>query len=71
MMAFGAVPNEYLEPCGLSSPEGRVMLLTFVGALAWASFLSFSTTPADTPMGKGDTTLRGPNELESNGDAAF
>ena len=58
LMAFGDVPNEYLKPCGLSPSEGRVMLLILVGVLAWAIFLSFSTTPANTPIGKGDTTLR-------------
>lgn len=70
ILAFGDVPNEYLEPCGLSLSEGRVMLLIFVGVLAWAIILSFCPTPTDTPGGVDDATSRRLDELESDSDAA-
>ena len=70
MIAFGDAPNEYLEPCSLSAPEGRVMLLTSVGVLAWAIFLSFCATPATTAVGERDNDLRRLDETESDSNAA-
>lgn len=69
-MAIREVPNEYLEPCGLSTSEGRVMLLVLAGVLAWAIFLSFCTTPTVGRVADDDTTLRRSGGLESDGHAA-
>lgn len=65
-MAFSEVPNEYRETCGLSSPEGRVLLLILFGVLAWSIFLSFCTTSATTRADEGDDILRHPGGIESD-----
>ncbi len=69
VMALGDIPNEYLEPCGLSLSEGRVLLLTWVGLLAWVAFLSFPTTWTGTPLREGETNLSPAKELKSGSDA--
>lgn len=69
-MALREVPNEYIEPCGLSRSEGRILLLILVGVLAWSIFLSFCTTPVVTPAGEDDTNLRRSSGLGSDSHAA-
>ncbi|MCA9063038.1 MAG: hypothetical protein KDA96_08265, partial [Planctomycetaceae bacterium] len=66
---IGEIPNEYLEPCGLSLSEGRIMLLMLTGGLAWAFFLSFCETPTDNAA-DGDAAWRQSGEPRSDSHAA-